>query len=347
MHTHKLVGTVTCTLVTCTLFASAAHAGVVVGSGSLNLWGQAAPYRTWEITGDVSGGFSQPFDAIPFGMGFHDGRLYIANRGEFRYGPGFTYTPGPGGQLTTATVLRSTGVPSNDPLRFSLSQSFAFNTSGQGFGAGAAFVNLIRPDGLQSAFSAVTMSASGPSFLPGTRTTLAASPRDLDYVASTDRFIGVAYSGGSFVGRVVSYSHTSAGLTELPGGFDLGLYDKAVAVVSGGFASSVLGQSVADAQVLMVAGAPTDAGLLEQLELSFRTLEGATIGTRQVAANIGIPSVRAIAVDEASGQVYVGGADLILPDRGVITAISIPGPGALLTFSIYANALACGRRRGR
>ncbi len=338
-HTPTLVGVVTAPLLT-----AASHAGVVVGSGTASVWGQAAPFQTWDITGDVSGGFALPFEAIPFGMGFHDGRLYIANRGEFRYGPGFTYTPGPTGQLVAASTLRSSGVPNNDPLRFTCTQSFAFNTGGQGFGAGSAFISLQQPDNVPSPLTAVSFAPSGTSFTPASRSQLGGVPRDLDYVASTDRFVGVSSFQGSFTARVVTYSHTATGLTELPGGFDLGLTDKSIAVVSGAFASGLLGQPVADAQVLIVAGAPTDAGFANQLELSVRTLSGVEIGSRQVVADIGIPSVKAISVDEASGLLYLGGTDQFQLGRGYITALSIPAPGVLAALGL---AGAVSRRRVR
>ena len=62
--------------------APLAHAGIISGQGSALIGGAQRPYTTWNIFQDVSGGFALPFEGVPFGMTFHDNRLYVANRGH-------------------------------------------------------------------------------------------------------------------------------------------------------------------------------------------------------------------------------------------------------------------------
>lgn len=339
------------------LFASSttvlpAFAGTVVDSGNITLASSSYPYRTWDITLDVTGGITQPFEGIPFGMTFHQGKLYVANRGELIYGSGFTYTPSAAGNLTTATTMRTTGMANNDARRFILSGAFTFNTSGAGMGwdqtGSNGLVGLGRgfsgspPQVYSVAPAAANNWTIGPtSSVP----TTALSARDIDYVAALDRF-AVLDAGFAPTATISIHTHAASALSDPVTSFTPFANAIAMQPVSAAFAARIVGEPVADQPLLLVAGAPTLIGETDQLELGIYTLTGTLLGTSRRVPTIGVGQVKSIALDEASGQLYVGGVPDFGGFGGRIAVINIPAPAGLV-LSAAGLVTASRRRRGQ
>lgn len=329
--------------------ATFAYAGVVVGTGSTNLWGRSASYRTWDVFLDASGGLSEPFIGVPYDLAFHDGRLYMANNAEARYAAGLSYQPGTAGDLTAATGLFTSGVPT---LYRSLVRSFAINTSGSGYGsfAGtqASLVGLARDVGF--GLTTPVFSPSGGRWSMSSPPTLSGTTEvEIDYVRSIDRFVSLSTDGfGTATVRV--HPHSSNGIAAAERSFSVPMSGlpasmvQSVSIVSGGFASTLLGQSVSSSEVLLLAASPADLGFSDQLVLYVTDLSGVRIGGHAVIPNIGVPYVKAITVDEANGLLFVGGRADFAPDSGVISVLTIPAP-AIASMALGAGLLTTRRRR--
>jgi hypothetical protein len=326
------------------LATTLAHAGIISGQGSAAIGGASRPYTTWDIYQDVAGGFTLPFEGVPFGMTFHDNRLYIANRGELLYGPGFHYTPGPAANLAVATEMRTTGMASNDPRRFIESGAMTFNTSGSGYGWGAAgqsgLTGLGRLPNAPSGNVSYTITPAGPDWTIGPTATMSFA-RDMDYISSTDRFALLDTFSFPAV-RVTLHPHTVDGLGAQAAAFNVLTNAMAAQPVSGAFASHIIGQNVAESQVLLVAGSPALLGSSTQIELAIYSLFGQQLGQTQTIPTIGVPLIKSIAVDEARGQLYIGGVSQFT--GGYITTITIPAP-ATIALPLLAAAFAARRRR--
>lgn len=331
--------------------ATLAHAGVVVGTGSTELWGRSASYRTWDVFRDAEGGLSEPFIGVPYDLAFHNGRLYMANNAEARYAAGLSYQPGAAGDLTSATGLFTSGVPT---LYRSLVRSFAINTSGSGYGAfggtQASLVGLARDAGF--GLTTPVFSSSGGNWSMNSPPTFSGIAEvEIDYVRSIDRFVSLSTDGfGTATVRV--HPHSGSGIAAAERSFSVPMSGlpasmvQSVSIVSGGFASTLLGQSVSANEVLLFAASPADLGLSDQLVLYVTDLNGVRIGNYAVIPNVGVPFVKAITVDEANGLLFVGGRADFAPDSGVISVLSIPAPG-VASMVLGTGVLASLRRRPR
>lgn len=321
---------------------SVTRAGTIVEQGTLHAWGSPLSFSAWDVYSDVSGGFSLPYEGTPFGMTFNSGSLYVANRGEGAFGVGFSYAPGAGGNLATATPMRTTGIGAGDSRRFVQTVALTANTSGGGYGAGG-LVGLGLDFGAPTGRKTYVVSPSGPNWALGELSSSLGNERDLDYVSSIDRFATV--TNDQLSAQASIRQHDSGGLTTSDRIFDLAMTDLALHPISGAFASRISGMTVADAQVLLVAGSPNLLGTGEELSLSIWTLAGVRLGQAQTIAHVGVPSVKSVAVDESAGNIYIGGVGEVGSGGGFISVIRVPCPSSVMVLAGFAGMVGSGRRR--
>ncbi|MDX2132936.1 MAG: hypothetical protein SFY69_12870 [Planctomycetota bacterium] len=331
------------------VLAAVAEAGVIEQTGAVSLWGRSSPYTSWNVFADpVDAGSAGGVSGTPRGMDFHNGRLYVAHGGDLIGNALWFYEPGATGNLTVSNSRRPNFGP-GDSRRFHSVLGVAINTSGAGYGGFAPgaeplIVTQTRdqaggaPTTVTVADTASPVPVSALAGLPGA----AFPPASIEYSRALDRFLSVESSINPTVAVVHVRPHTSAGLGAPTSSFTLAIDGvTGVDVISGSFAGALLGQNVPHAEVLLALSQDV-LGQGFHPRLSVWTYAGVQLGqTQQVPIPTSFErlSVKALAVDEANGLIFVGDSEL-----GRITTLTVPGPGA---GACVLGMLMCGVRRRR
>lgn len=336
---------------------AAASAGTLADSFSASVWGRSAQVRTWNTFFDVSGGVIGPYEGRALGMAFQNGALYVVTGATLTDGGPIVYTPTAAGDLSVATSRPVfVGVPPVG-LRFIEARSVAINTSGSGygaFGAGAAPTLVVggAQQGSSSPLTVALNTANNPTGAAGPASVQGAADgvRSLAYAAALDRFISVGTSSAA-ASTIRVHGHTASGIGAAESSFAAIGGVTAVQQVSASFASALLGQTVTQAALL--AAGRNDLGEVAPPFLALYSFSGTLLGSTDIALRhpVGGPpggaafsntiDIRSLAVDEASGLVYLG-------DRGgLIYTVGIPAPGSALGMVIAGFAASARRRRRR
>ena len=325
--------------------AAGAGAGVVTGTGTVPLWGHTYGYRTWDVYQDPTVFIGvDPVEGSPRGMAFHNGSLYFVGAGSLIDTGPVRYAPGAAGDLSSPTTIRVPVQPS-DPRRWLVPRSVAINTSGAGYGAFAGaepvLTTVARDLVLSTTNKSITLGVTGTTAAPGTPIDFSfTSPSAIEYAPSIDRFLSTFIDINPSQTTVSVHTHSAAGMTAVERSFTAMGGIHGMDIISGSFAGGLLGMQVSQAEVILAFG-HNDIGLSDPAFLAVYSLDGAAIGS---VANVPLsPLVNAssIAVDEASGNIYLGDRDTF-----TITVVHVPGPGAM-GVGLAALAGAVGRRRSR
>ncbi len=185
-------------------------------------------------------------------------------------------------------------------------------------------------------------------------------PTAFSYSPSLDRFITVSTSSqppawddqGPGIGptTIRFHAHNANGIDFLAAAsFNIDntgiMFIRGISPVPGSFASTLLGQSVADAEVLLTLARFED-GRSDPNSLRVYTLTGQLLGTSVItlpALNDPFGSVSrpsSLAVDSSSGVIYIG--EQI---EGRIVALQVPGPGTIA--ALFGLGVAMSSRRQR
>lgn len=308
---------------------SASHAGVVVGSGSVSLWGRSTPYTSWDVLFDPLPGLIDPAEGRVRDFGFYNGRLYCTSTHELGNGGPWYYTPGAAGSLATP-IQPVLPFPPQTPWRFFGSGSLAINPSGQGFGAFSGTdpvlvsIGATIGGGPQPLLYTLTQSGSnytvGPSFnFPSPQ---GFRPRGFEYVSALDRFVGVELNQGNPGQSILNFHpHHAGGILPPDSSVTLNVLGiRGITPVSAEFASLLSGLSIT--QPALLAMQKDDIGLSDPPRLYLLTLNGSVI----TQTNFNIPgwiNPQAIAVDEANSVIYTSDREL-----GQIHVMRVPAIGA-------------------
>ena len=329
----------------------ATQAGVIVGAGSLSLWGRTTPYTSWDVLFDPLPGLTDPAEGRVRDFAFHDGRLYCASNHALQNGGPWYYTPGASGSLA-APVQPTMPFPVGAPWRFTTNGSLAINTSGQGYGGFTGSNPALVGVGGSSAggFSpqGYTLTPSGPGAgeysvgsLHNFPSTQGVRPRSLEYISGIDRFVSVETNQGNPLQSVLNFHpHNASGILardsfvtlEIPG-------IRGITPVSAAFASALTGQAVSVPCLLALQ--KDDIGLSDAPRLYVFTLSGEIVSQ----ANYSIPGwvdPQAIAVDERHRLVFTSDREL-----GQIHVLRVPGPSGGAGFTALAILASARRRRHR
>jgi hypothetical protein len=313
--------------------ASAALAGSVTGTGSLDLYGRSYSVTTWNIVNDAqTNRADSEFGAE--GMTFHNGVLYVshdhnANRSASRL---VQYTPGPTGNLTTSSITAMGAGPNGTwgP------EGITVNTSGSGFGAFGPS-DSVRIVGLDSrgsgAFGVFNTGAPGSAQSPTASPSAALD--DVAFVGSLDKFAGVEEVvdplGGPDSSLLRFYDKTSMTLESFS--FEILAGAKGLTVVSAAFAELLTGTSV-----------DTDQAFIVVTEFDGFAIYDTNGNLRRSALTFGdyapIEELESIAVDEANNLIFLG------DEAGnAIHVVSVPTPGAIGVLGLAGVVVARRRRR--
>jgi len=322
--------------------ASAAGAGVVTGTGTVSIWGNARAYRTWDVYQDPTVFIGvDPVEGRPRGMTFHNGSLYFVGAGSLIDTGPVRYAPGASGDLSSPTTIRVPVQPS-DPRRWLVPRAVAINTSGAGYGAFSGadpVLTTVAKDFSGSSSRSITLGVTGSTAAPGTPIDFSfIQPSAIEYAPSIDRFLSTLIDINPTQTTVSVHTHSAAGMTAVERSFTAMGGIKGLDVISGSFATGLLGAPVGEAEVILAFG-HNDIGLSDPAFLAVYSLDGLQLGT---VANVPLaPLVNAssIAVDEVTGNIYLGDGETF-----TITVVTVPGPGAW-TVGVVAAAGAARRRR--
>lgn len=323
-----------------------AMGSTLVASGTVQLGSSQYDYKTWDTTNDISMGFTWRFGGIPRGMTFRENRLYVVNGCDLRDGPGYYYEPSFGGGLGPATRMGRSNFVSQSGIQ---THAVTFNTSGQGFGysspnnTGYVGMSDLNPHVVYSASpsSGSDWTVTPPVALPGVPDFIAS--RDLDYIPSLDQFASLAFVG---VNPTVSFRpHTATGIGAASSGFDLPFRASTIQPISAAFASRLLGIPVPDQTLLLAVGNPVWPTNL--IEIGVFALDGTPLAPTQQIASLDVHGVTSIAVDEATGTIYLGGRYFVseFDEGGRIAVISVPSVSTI-TIGLLGGLGLARRRRG-
>lgn len=332
-------------IISAAAFSLPAFAGTIVGHSTANLWGRQMAYTTWGVDGDgvaANASWESPTDLVVY-----KGKLFVANNTGARYAPGYACASGAAGDLSTPLGKPSTGLTSNLDY-FAPIRTLAINTSGSGLGAFSGNEPTLVGFGRYSSDAkddAYVYRDQGAAYAT-TKATTNYVPRAVDFVPSLGKFATIARVTTFGTNRVSFWSHDASGLSASPDRFfefdGLGTgvdsYGISMSVISGSLASFLTGVSISQSEVLLVAGSPRGTyGWPEDLTLAVFDLDGNRLGSGIEVPNIGVDYVKAIAVDEQNGLLYVGGHTE--GGGGSISVISIPSPGTILPLMLASAVL--------
>ncbi|MBC7773276.1 MAG: hypothetical protein H7210_12325 [Pyrinomonadaceae bacterium] len=321
------------------------HAGTIVGSGSISVWGRSTPYTSWDVLNDPLMGTVGLAEGRVRDFAFYNGRLYCLASTELQDGGPWYYTPGAAGSLATP-IQPAMPFPVGTPWRFVTTRALAINTGGHGYGAFSGPDPVLVGVGVPSASGfppqGFTLTQTAMNYAVGPLYSFPApqgfAPQSIEYIGSLDRFVTVEADGPDPSRSVLNYHpHNAAGLLPRDSSVTLNIPGlKGITPVSAAFASMLSGQSITSESLLAIQ--KDNLGFSDPPRLYLLTLQGEVI-TQTDYVIPGWMQPRAIAVDEARGLIFTGDREL-----GQIHVLRVPAPGTGVLIAAAGLLAACRRR---
>ncbi|MDX2017160.1 MAG: hypothetical protein SFY95_05900 [Planctomycetota bacterium] len=329
----------TITLLAAASIAGSAFAGTQIATNLVNLYGTNYSVASFNVISDVGlAGTSLQ----PEGMTFYNGTLYVAgdrDNGETR-GSLVAYA---GGNLASPTrIALGQALDSDAGSNQNWGpEGITVNTSGSGYGSfssGPGRLAGVEGAGRDRA-GVINLSDGSVTDLVGNAPQVFGNFDDLAFSASADAFFAVDGDlASSPLVRLNKFTlAVEATIVANWGGGNA----KGLTVVSKAFAELLTGASILTDQAF-IAAIKDGTGPLGVNRLVVADLNGNIIGSQQGFNLTGLGSraseIEAIAVDEATGRIFVG-------DEGTRTihVLTIPAPSALALLGVAG--LAGARRR--